>query len=579
MAFSNRTVLTSLLFTIPVISTAYAGCSATSEGQSFETSGSGASDPASSSAATGGGDDLIDAGGTDGGKTGGVPKTCAEANEQQSYIGCEYWPTITSNAGLYSGFEFAIAAANPGTSDAVVTVERQGATVAQFTVAPDQLKTQTLPWVNELKGTDAAGDGTGITSVLAAKGAFKVTSSYPIVLYQFNPLEFELASNPFDCPLSTELGGCFSFTNDASLLLPKTAMRTDYYVMSYPTLHIGYASFSQWINLPGFLAVTGTEDNTQVTVKSSASVRAGNGVNALSAGGTGVYTLNAGDVLMLMSGTPAATKTSLPGKPCILDPSSGIDLCPTANDFDLTGSHVTSDKPVSVIGGHDCTFLPYSNFACDHIEESMFPVDALGQNLVVTAPRAMISVDDPDPGKADSMFLRVLSAADANTINFDPPVSAPVTLNAGQWVEIGPIAQDVAIKAGNRILVSQYMVGENFSGASVGGGDPAISVAIPTEQYRVEYTFLAPATYSYNFVNVVAPPGATITIDGATIPAAEFVPIGSSGLSVARHSIQGGSHIMKGDQNFGITVYGYGSYTSYMYPGGLNLEFVDIVPE
>ena len=33
------------------------------------------------------------------------------------------------------------------------------------------------------------------------------------------------------------------------------------------------------------------------------------------------------------------------------------------------------------------------------------------------------------------------------------------------------------------------------------------------------------------------------------------------------------------DKNFGIVVYGYGSYTSYMYPGGLNLETVVITPE
>src|SRR5262245_19389775 len=38
--------------------------------------------------------------------TNSVPQTCAEALQQQSYIGCEYWPTISSNSGLYEGFEF-----------------------------------------------------------------------------------------------------------------------------------------------------------------------------------------------------------------------------------------------------------------------------------------------------------------------------------------------------------------------------------------------------------------------------------------------------------------------------------------
>ena len=30
-----------------------------------------------------------------------------------------------------------------------------------------------------------------------------------------------------------------------------------------------------------------------------------------------------------------------------------------------------------------------------------------------------------------------------------------------------------------------------------------------------------------------------------------------------------------GDNAFGIVVYGFGSYTSYMYPGGLDLEAIN----
>ena len=33
---------------------------------------------------------------------------------------------------------------------------------------------------------------------------------------------------------------------------------------------------------------------------------------------------------------------------------------------------------------------------------------------------------------------------------------------------------------------------------------------------------------------------------------------------------------MTGNQEFGIVVYGFGNYTSYMYPGGLDLEAIDI---
>ena len=552
------------------------GCSAT--GPKGNPGGGGGSGATGGSGAQGGGSEVGGFGGVGGGgPVGGVPQTCAEALQLQSYIGCEYWPTISSNSQLYEGFEFAVVAANPTASLSQVTVTRGAQQIAQVDVPSGGLQTIVLPWVFELKQETIAGDGSDVVSALVNQGAYKVTSSVPITLYQFNPLEFELVPAPSGCNVQTT--GCYSYTNDASLLLPTSALRDDYFVMSAPALHLDVGGFfPQWINLPGSATITATQDGTTVTVKSTAHTKPGNGVAAMSPGSEQSFQMNAGDVLSLLTASPPAQDTPQPGKPCIVDPTSLIKHCPTGPAYDLTGTRVTSNKPIAVLGGHDCTFMPYSNFACDHLEESMFPVEVLGQDLIVTAPHAVAAIG-VNPGQPDSMFVRVLSAADDNSMEFDPPVHAPVTLNMGQWLEIGPVNKDFRVSAKNKILVAQYMVGENFSGMSVGAGDPALSVAIPKEQYRVAYTFLAPSTYTYNFVNVVTEAGATVTIDGAAIPSQEFVPIGGTGLVVARHQIPGGAHSMEGNKNFGIVVYGYGEYTSYMYPGGLNLETVIIDPQ
>jgi hypothetical protein len=552
-----------------------AGDGATDDDDASSEAGSGAGGPGSSNVSVG-------TGGS--GPKVGVPQTCQEAVEQHSYLGCEYWPTVTSNAGLYKGFEFAVVAANPTKSEAVVTVERGGQQLAQNSLAPGALTTIKLPWVNALKQDDPNGDGSGLQSVLVTGGAYRVTSSVPITLYQFNPLDFKLGSTPPDCANALELGGCYSFSNDASLLLPTSALRGDYFVMSYPTFHIGFGDIfnpqPQWSDNPGFVAITATQDNTAVQVASTAHVRPGNGVAAISAGGQGSYTLNAGDVLMLSTAAAPATATHQPGKPCEIDNQglAQITKCPTAPEYDLTGSRIVADKPISVIGGHDCTFVPYNRFACDHLEESMFPVATLGQDLFVTAPQAVAAIES-GVSTPDNTYVRVLSAIDNNNITFEPAVNGPVTLNAGQWIEFGPVKQDFRVLADNKIMVAQFMVGENFSGESAGAGDPAQTIAIPTEQYRAAYTFLAPDTYTYNYVNVVAPSGAVITIDGQTIPATSFSAIGGTGYSVARHRVEGGSHSMTGDANFGIVAYGYGSYTSYMLPAGLNLETVIIDPK
>jgi hypothetical protein len=569
---SSLALLTAALAVAPAA--VLASCAATRGPNGFNTGGSGGAGHTTTGTSTSnGGGFTFDAGHSDGSTGGGVPQTCADAIKNQSYIGCEYWPTVTSNSGLYSGFSFAIAAANPTMSPATVTVERDGTQVAQVMVAAGDLQTLELPWVDELKG--GAGDGSNLTSILLAKGAYKVTASVPITLYQFNPLEFQLQPAPIDCPDPQLSGDCFSFTNDASILLPTSALRGEYYVMGYPTMHLG--SQGQWIDLPGFVTISATADGTQVTVDSTANVRGGPGVGVLTPGQQGVYHLDAGDVLQLETGAPPPGPTPTPTQPCVDDPVQGVTYCPSAQAYDLTGSHIVATKPVSVIAGHDCTFVPFSSFACDHIEESIFPVETLGKDLIVTAPITVASIGTI-PGDADNMFVRVLSAADNNTITFDPPVHGKVTLGAGKWIEIGPVTQDFRVSATDRVLVGQYMVGENFGSGMAGAGDPSLSIAIPTEQYRVEYTFLAPSSYTYNIVNVVTTTGATISIDGTPIPQEEFVPIGSTGKSVARHVIDGGTHKMLGSANFGIVVYGYGSYTSYMYPGGLNLETINIVP-
>ena len=107
-----------------------------------------------------------------------------------------------------------------------------------------------------------------------------------------------------------------------------------------------------------------------------------------------------------------------------------------------------------------------------------------------------------------------------------------------------------------------------------------MSLAVATAQFRASYAFTAPPNYYENWVSVIAPTGATVTVtdDGTTHSVSSGTVIGSSGYYVANiglcaNSKSGctGAHTASSSSPFGIQVYGYGSYTSYMYPGGLNL--------
>ena len=108
-----------------------------------------------------------------------------------------------------------------------------------------------------------------------------------------------------------------------------------------------------------------------------------------------------------------------------------------------------------------------------------------------------------------------------------------------------------------------------------GGGDPALTIGVPIEQYRSSYSFHAPTNYESSFANITAPVGTNVTIDGQ--PVAGFQPIGGSGFSGVRVQLSNagdGDHTIAGDKAFGVQVYGYGQYTSYWYPGGLDLNLI-----
>ncbi|MBM4377336.1 MAG: IgGFc-binding protein [Deltaproteobacteria bacterium] len=73
-------------------------------------------------------------------------------------------------------------------------------------------------------------------------------------------------------------------------------------------------------------------------------------------------------------------------------------------------------------------------------------------------------------------------------------------------------------------------------------------------------------------VNVVAPTKASVMLDNA--PVSNFTPIGTTGYAIARIPLANsgdGNHTISANLPFGISVYGYGQYTSYWYPGGLDL--------
>lgn len=485
---------------------------------------------------------------------------CEVAAATHSYIGCDYWPVTTINSELDTLFDFAVAVANPAVvgdvvqgQPATVTVTRAGKQVAQKIVQPGTVEVITLPWVAQLaqNGVDTP------TSNLLKDGAYHLTSTLPVTVYQFSPLQFEKPyTSGCNDPQGISTGKCHSYTNDASILLPATALKGEYVVIARQTFAVRSSA------LPGFFAVVGTEDNTQVKVTYSAFTEAGSGVTAASPGQQATYTLNKGTVLQVLSKRAATpcTRTS--------SDSSG-SYCDMGPKYDLTGTRIASDKPVAVFGGHACSFVPYDKWACDHLEEQLLPLETWGQKVIVAQTEPQVA-NEPN-------VWRVVSGTDGNHIEFEPAsVSKAADLNAGQYVEFVATGAFQVTSSG-RVAVAQYMVGENYFGQTGGTnvGDPALGLGVPVEQYRNSYDFLTPTTYLKSYITVIAPPQINLQMDMKPL-AMKFTAIGTTGYSYARMQVQPGAHHITGDAKFGITVSGIGDYTSYLYVGGQNLNDVPI---
>src|SRR5690606_314509 len=196
------------------------------------------------------------------------------------------------------------------------------------------------------------------------------------------------------------------------------------------------------------------------------SVQAGGGV---AANGTGQVVLNNSDVLQVVN-------------------SAG----------DLTGTLISADKPIQVFGGHECSNVPLNITACDHLEESIYPLQTLADEYFVVPP-----VQVPNTNALKATIVRVVATEDNTQITFEPDRGQNQVLGSrGDFLEIPMTTNAYKVVADKNILVVQYMVGQS---AGYGTSDPAMLLAVPIAQYRTNYLFYAEPTWTANFVDIIAP--------------------------------------------------------------------------
>lgn len=524
---------------------------------------------------------------------------CNQAAQQLSNVGCEYWGVDLDNANLSPSLDaaaqqYAIVVSNVQPDvPATVTVQQDDSApgdpshslsvVATATIAPRNLEVFKLG-PREVDGGDPSvspDDGPG---TFLSRHAYKVTSDFPIVAYQFNPLD-----------------NVNVFSNDASQLLPVSGLNTGsglaYVVPGWPqTIALTSdpnTNFGE--NLRAFVAIVATRDDTHVQFKTTARIVPGGPfTTSIEPGSTVNRTLQAFEVLNLETG----------------------DF-----DADFTGSLVTADGPVVLFPGSEASDSPEyqalaQRYCCaDHLEHQTAPLRTVGKSYVLAKmpnrTSAVIAAGGMIGEIQETEYYRVV-AAQPGTTHVTTTLPSPwdaFDLNGQGDFQTIPSQNDFILKASQPAMILQVQSGQDAGGVPRGlpGGDPSTLFPPPVEQWRSDYVLLTPDKYVFDYLVVVAPSDAHVYIDGEELDATNSDVTPSDGLTPGERGSQtppywtyryqlsypiidptamppdnvkpgkqnDGVHHVQADAPVGVIAYGFDSYVSYAYAGGTQLTVIN----
>lgn len=504
---------------------------------------------------------------------------CGEAAAKRSSVGCSYWPVhMDGSNGAQNGC-FVTFVANTADSPTFIEATFAGEPIdlGSFAkipegagadlkyqpydsargLAPGKVAILFLAGPPEAGETDAHTTNTryktpvkcpvvpALSALTQVRGtgighAFHVRTSQPVVAYQMLPY-----------------GGGYAAVTGATLLIPESAWGTEYVAVD------AYTAGDLGGNGETSMDIVAAENGTEVTMSPKVAIMGGATVKKAAENEPVTYTLQRGEVLQI-------TQT-----------------------LELTGSPVRSNKPIAMYAGMPCMNVPANLGYCDHGEQQIPHIRALGHEYVAALYRQRARV-------AENVPWRVIGVVDGTTLSSDPPGIGPSKIAAGQVVEFTS-SRSFSIASQDEkhpFLLVGYMTGATAveDGRGDGGyGDADFVRVVPAAQYMKRYVFFTDPTYPETNLVVTRPiAGADVTLD-CLGKVTGWKPVGggfeTAWIDLSRHDFEGvgnchnGGHVMESSGAFGLTVWGWGSpettkntgYVSYGYPAGENLtELSDV---
>lgn len=267
----------------------------------------------------------------------------------------------------------------------------------------------------------------------------------------------------------------YQYTSDGFLAIPVSSLGKEYIVASYGDVGDNGTSFGQYMPSQSFIVAA--YDNTRVafTLGGNLITRTPGGMRP---GQTQTWNLQKGDVLALASFGKAA---------------------------DLSGSKIVATRPVGVISGNFCAYIPNKPVEtgyCDVTEEMELPTNTWGKAYHVT--RIF--------GRQKNSIIKIFAKEPDTKIYINGQHKNTIA-TAGGLEGIGYIERrpdegepgNFIISGDKPISIQQYNPGQDDDFIA---SDPFQLVLTPIEQFMHEITFNTPGIgdgsgFARNYINVV----------------------------------------------------------------------------
>ncbi|HVU52701.1 MAG TPA: IgGFc-binding protein [Polyangia bacterium] len=433
-----------------------------------------------------------------------VTTACARAEDDHAtFTGCTFYTFYLDNVTSDDTIPTSVLVTNPGQTPATVALERRDATASSAAALWTTAQSQIVPPMRaaRLRLADDHVEGGG----LAPRGAYRLTSDLPVTAAH-------VQSDDSTAGGSRSTGG--------TLLLPAHVLGSRYRALTY-----GQAATPELQDTPGArggagqVVIVGTADGTHVTIAPSATADLGPGGGVPPPGPDGDLhlTLDDGDLFTLYSNRDGA---------------------------DLSGTEVSSDRPIAVFSGNISTTYGITATGVsspDLAHEQLLPVNAWGTAYVAAQLEPQAGVCDP--------LLPFAGAAPASGPAGGRPPSAPT--NASIWTIVADrdgtqvrfssasgavVAPDRTLGAGEAFHISvpgSFVVSGNFPIEVMQGIDcePSLSSAVPTSTLLTELYFAVLPNFATEAA-IVRAVGDPLYIDGVRVPMDATVEPAGGGFEV-----------------------------------------------